>query len=216
MADLKAGTTVGGSIAWHQGNFPLKPVSDDVYYKTYKIYTEYNKPQAVDNDFVSKAQGGTYLGRVTFDTGLNIKDNKGYMIEVGPNGNTATENIYTSKMRLNGPFAFETADGTPFAIFNPSLSTYRLTVMGEVLGQRVIDESGRVFSPGNPPTPTDVSLGNVTNDAQVKVAFSGLQTMTGPLASPNFTSLNPATNANHVPRLDQVVVRDSIQDFGTY
>ncbi|BAQ22922.1 hinge connector of long tail fiber protein distal connector [Edwardsiella phage PEi20] len=216
MADLKAGTTVGGALVWHQGNFPLKSVSDDVYYKTFKIYTEYNKPQAVDNDFVSKAQGGTYLGKITFDVGLNIKDKSGYLIDVSANTNTDPMFAYTAKMRLNAAFALENAAGQPFIIFNPALSTPRLTVMGDILGQKINDESGRVFSPGNPPTPSDVSLGNVTNDAQVKVAFSGLQTMAGPLAAPNFTSLQPATNVGHVPRLDQVIVKGTIIDFGEF
>lgn len=218
MADLKAGSTAGGSILWHQGNFPLKPVTDDVYYKTFKMYTEYNKPQAVDNDFVSKADGGTYLESVTFNKGLNIIDNGGYRITIDKNAQTNPMFAYSAFMRIKNSFALETEDGQPFAIFNPTKDTQqsRLTVMGIIAGRELYEESGRVFSPGNPPTPTDVSLGNVTNDAQVKINFSGLQTMTGQLSAPNLISRNPASSAEHVPRLDQVIVKGSIIDFGTY
>ncbi|AHY25234.1 hinge connector of long tail fiber protein distal connector [Pectobacterium bacteriophage PM2] len=216
MAELKAGTTVGGSIVWHQGNFPLKAASDDVYYKDYKIYTTYNKPQATDNDFVSKASGGTYLGKVTFDVGLNIKDSAGYIIEIAANANTNPMFAYTAFMRLSSSFALENTSGQPFIIFNPSLSSPRLTVMGQILAGEVYDESGRVFSPGNPPTPTDVSLGNVTNDAQVKINYTNIQVMQGPLSVPNLVSRNPATNSNQVPRLDQVIVKGIIIDFGSF
>lgn len=219
MADLKAGTTIGGAIAWHQGNFPLKAVTDDVYYKDYKIYTTYNKPQAVDNDFVSKAQGGAYLKPVDFIEGLNILDKAGFKIKVGiNNAGSSPMHAYSASIKIKESFAVETDAGQSFIIFNPTLDmdNNRLTVMGNILARHVRDESGRVFSPGNPPKPSDVSLGNVTNDAQVKVAFTGLQTMAGPLAAPNFTSLQPATNGSHVPRLDQVIVKGTIIDFGGY
>lgn len=218
MADLKAGTTVGGALVWHQGNFPLSAVTDDVYYKSFKIYTEYNKPQAVDNDFVSKAQGGTYLGKVTFDVGLNIKDSKGYLIDFSKNDNTNPMFAYSAKLRINELFAIERANGQPFILFDPdtTLGKTSLTVMGGVAASEVYEGSIRVFSPNNPPKPSDVSLGNVTNDKQVKLLDASLQTMTGALAAPNFSSLKAASNPEHVPRLDQVVIRNSIQDFGTY
>lgn len=215
MADLKAGTTVGGALVWHQGNFPLKAVSQDVYYKEYKIYTTYNKPQAVDNDFVSKADGGTYLGKVTFDVGLNIKDSNGYLIDISKNTNTDPMFAYTAKMRLNSIFAVERDNGQPFVLFDPN-GTSPLMVMGRFTAGTVYEDGDRVYSPGNPPTPTDVSLGNVTNDKQVKLLATGLQTMSGPLAAVNFTSLEPATDVNHVPQFKQVVAKGSIQDFGTF
>lgn len=219
MADLKAGTTIGGAIAWHQGNFPLKAVTDDVYYKDYKIYTTYNKPQAVDNDFVSKAQGGAYLNPVDFVKGLNIFDSTGYKINFGiNNAGSSPMHAYSASIKIKDSLAIETDAGQPFIIFNPTLdmNNNRLTVMGNILARYINDESGRVFSPGNPPKPSDVSLGNVTNDAQVKVAFTGLQTMAGPLASPNLISLNPASLPEHVPRLSQVIVKGTIIDFGTF
>lgn len=66
MADLKAGSTVGGLPIWHQGTMPLVPAGNSLTYKGYKVYTANDKPQAADNDFVSKAGGGQYLSVVSF------------------------------------------------------------------------------------------------------------------------------------------------------
>ncbi|QWQ55882.1 hypothetical protein [Escherichia phage P479] len=215
MADLKLGSTAGGSVLWHQGNFPLTPVSNDLYFKTYKIYSEYNKPQAVDNDFVSKALGGNYKANVYFEQGLTFNDSNGYGIKLGARtGGTP----FTASFRIKGPFGFETETGTPFVIFDPDTTTgaKRLTVMGDTLARQIYDETGRVFSPGNTPSKAQVGLGNVTNQQQVELNNSTLQTMTGNLSAPNFFSRNPASDPAHVPRFDQIVLKDSVQDFGYY
>lgn len=215
MADLKLGSTAGGSVLWHQGNFPLTPVSNDVYYKTYKIYSEYNKPRAVDNDFVSKALGGNYKANVYFEQGLTFNDSNGYGIKLGARTGGAP---FTASFRIKGPFGFETETGTPFVIFDPDTTTgaKRLTVMGDTLARQIYDETGRVFSPGNTPSKAQVGLGNVTNQQQVELNNSTLQTMTGNLSAPNFFSRNPASDPAHVPRFDQIVLKDSVQDFGYY
>lgn len=217
MADLKANSTIGGLPIWHQGNFPLFPINDTLLYKTYKVYTEYDKPQAVDNDFVSKANGGTYLQSVNFNQGMTFLDSAGDEVTIGKATGTLGA-TYTASIKVPAQFAFETGEGKPFVIFDPvtDMTKPRLIVMGDVLGKFLYDEAGRVYSPGNKPTNVDVGLGNVTNDAQVKINTTELQTMTGPLAAPNLISLNAASAPQHVPRFDQIVVRDSIQDFGTY
>lgn len=215
MADLKLGSTAGGSVLWHQGNFPLTPVSNDLLYKTYKVYTEYNKPQAVDNDFVSKANGGNYQNTVYFEKGLTFNDTNGYGIKLGARTGGAP---FTASFRIKGSFGYETEDGTPFMIFDPStvVGAKRLTVMGDSLFRQVYDESGRVFSPGNTPSKAQVGLPLVDNAKQVQINNTNMQTMAGVLAAPNFISLNPASDAGHVPRFDQIVIKDSIQDFGYY
>lgn len=215
MADLKLGSTAGGSVLWHQGNFPLTPVSNDLYFKTYKIYSEYNKPQAVDNDFVSKALGGNYKANVYFEQGLTFNDSNGYGIKLGARTGGAP---FTASFRIKGPFGFETETGTPFVIFDPDTTTgaKRLTVMGDTLARQIYDETGRVFSPGNTPSKAQVGLGNVTNQQQVELNNSTLQTMTGNLSAPNFFSRNSASDPAHVPRFDQIVLKDSVQDFGYY
>ncbi|EHY1458738.1 hypothetical protein K1492_003270, partial [Escherichia coli] len=97
MADLKVGSTTGGSVIWHQGNFPLNPAGDDVLYKSFKIYSEYNKPQAADNDFVSKANGGTYLNKVIFNKGMTVpgagSGDNGIFAGPGDNATYDTTNI---------------------------------------------------------------------------------------------------------------------------
>lgn len=217
MADLKIGTTIGGSVAWHQGNFPLIPASNDLYYKTYKIYTEWNKPQAADNDFVSKAQGGVYAKSVEFTEGLTFPDKDSYKIKIAKNLNTNPMFAYSACMTLKTSFALENESKQPFIIFNPALGGDRLTVMGNILADQLYDPSGRVFSPGNAPNKTQVGLGNVTNDAQVKLASATEQAITGNgVSAMFFRATQPATEASHVTRLDQVIVKNTIIDFGTY
>lgn len=215
MADLRVGSTTGGSVIWHQGNFPLTPVSNDVFYKTYKVYTEFNKPQAADNDFVSKAAGGSYKGTVNFEKGLLFNDSAGYGIKLGArNGGTP----FTASFKIKGPFGFETDTGTPFVIFDPTtvVGANRLTVMGDILGRQIKDESGRVFSPGNTPSKAQVGLSDVDNAKQVQINNSNIQSMAGVLSAPNFISRNPGTLNEHVPRVDQVVLRGTSEDFGYY
>ena len=218
MADLKSNSTVGGSPIWHKGNFPLFPTGDTLLFKTYKVYTEKDKPQAIDNDFVSKASGGTYAEAVKFSKGLNFSDNQGNPVTLGVPKSTNPDITYKASLQVTGPFALETPDGQPFVIFDPDKTNgvYRLITMGNVLGNEVYDSSGRTFSPGNPPTKTQVGLPLVDNAKQVQIEQTALQAMKGILQAPNFISENSASQPGHVPRFDQIVIKDSIQDFGYY
>lgn len=220
MADLKVNSTVGGLPIWHQGNFPLYPINNTLSYKTYKVYTEFDKPQAVDNDFVSKKDGGTYLKPVTLNEGLIIKDSAGESIVIKADSPASSSGAtYTASIRLVSQLAFSTADGIPFMLIDPALPETgkpRLIVMGDVVGKHAYDESGRLYSPGNKPDKTVVGLPLVDNAKQVIIDTTLSQNMTGTLSAPNFYSRNPASEPDHTPRLDQVVVRGAIQDFGTY
>ena len=69
MADLKAGTTVGGNTIWSQANLPLLPSGNTITYKGFKIYTENDKPTKaeiglgnVTNDAQVKKAGDTMQG----------------------------------------------------------------------------------------------------------------------------------------------------------
>lgn len=218
MADLKSNSTVGGSPIWHKGNFPLFPTGDTLLFKTYKVYTEKDKPQAIDNDFVSKAQGGTYAESVKFSKGLTFNDNQGNPVTFGVPKSTSPDITYKASLQVTGPFALETPDGQPFVIFDPDKTNgvYRLITMGNVLGNEIHDSSGRTFSPGNPPTKAQVGLPLVDNYKQVRLEYSSTQTMTGELRSPSFSITTPATRNDQAPRFDQIVIKDSIQDFGYY
>lgn len=214
MADLKIGTTVGGASIWHQGNFPLFPTNDSLEYKDYLVYTTHDKPQAIDNDFVSKSLGGEYLKNVNFKEGFSVTDSNGYIIKLGLPTSTSPMVNYSAELKLASPFAFVNATGQPFVIVDPTdPATPRLTVMGKVIAGEIYDTNNRVYSESYPPEPVDVGLGNVTNDRQVKLAGD---TMTGLLTAPNFSSVNPASRAEHVPRFDQVIAKNTEIDFGYY
>lgn len=221
MADLRVGSTTGGSVIWHQGNFPLTPVSNNVFYKTYKVYTEFNKPQAADNDFVSKANGGTYASKVTFNGGVQVPS--------PPNINNLC-GVYQG----NGDAAtFDTANidiVSWYGIgFKSSYGSVGRTVVintrnGDISTKGVVSAVGQVRSNAAAPIAVndltrkdyvDRAINTVTANANSRVLRSG-DTMTGNLTAPNFFSQNPASQPSHVPRFDQIVIKDSVQDFGYY
>ena len=229
MADLKLGSTTGGSIIWHQGNFPLTPVSNDLLYKTYKVYTEYNKPQAVDNDFVSKANGGTksqgFQKEVEFKEGVKISasfsggsDMNGLYSGNGDGASREKANMDLRSWYGIGIWNTCTGDGIQGRTiwFNARRGTI------ETLGDIVTDR--QVISNASGPTGpahltrkdyVDGRINTVTTNANSRVLRSG-DTMTGLLTAPNFSSQNAASRPEHVPRFDQIVIKDSIQDFGYY
>ena len=67
MADLKVGTTIGGSPVWHQGNLALVPSGNAILYKGARIYSENDKPSANELQVVSRA-GDTMSGVLYIET----------------------------------------------------------------------------------------------------------------------------------------------------
>ena len=219
MADLKVGSTTGGSVIWHQGNFPLNPAGDDVLYKSFKIYSEYNKPQAVDNDFVSKANGGTYLNKVIFNKGMTVPgagsgDNG---IFAGPGDNATYDTTNMDIVSWYG-IGFKSSQGSA------ARTVVINTRNGDISTKGVVSATGQVRSDAAAPIAAndltrkdyvDGAINTVTANANSRVLRSG-DTMIGNLTAPNFFSQNPASQPSHVPRFDQIVIKDSVQDFGYY
>ena len=219
MADLKVGSTTGGSVIWHQGNFPLNPAGDDVLYKSFKIYSEYNKPQAADNDFVSKANGGTYLNKVIFNKGMTVpgagSGDNGIFAGPGDNATYDTTNIDIVSWYGIG---FKSSQGSA------ARTVVINTRNGDISTKGVVSASGQVRSDAAAPIAAndltrkdyvDRAINTVTANADSRVLRKG-DTMTGNLTAPNFFSQNPASQPSHVPRFDQIVIKDSVQDFGYY
>lgn len=79
MADLKAGTTVGGNTIWSQANLPLLPSGNTITYKGYKVYTENDKPTKaeiglgnVTNDAQVKKAGDEMTGNLTLKNNTQL------------------------------------------------------------------------------------------------------------------------------------------------
>lgn len=79
MADLKAGTTVGGNTIWSQANLPLLPSGNTITYKGYKVYTENDKPTKaeiglgnVTNDAQVKKAGDEMTGDLTLKNSTQL------------------------------------------------------------------------------------------------------------------------------------------------
>ncbi|EMC9885736.1 long-tail fiber protein [Shigella phage SSE1] len=220
MADLKAGSTTGGAVIWHQGNFPLMPAGDDVLYKTFKLYSEYNKPQAADNDFVSKANGGTYAATVRFNGGVHVPTvGSSQQCGIYPgNGDAATFDIANIDIVSWYGVGFKSSQGTAGRTVVINSRTGDISTKGGVYATGPVRSNATAPVAANDLTRKDYVDGRiniVTDNANSRVLRKG-DTMTGTLTAPNFFSQNPASEANHVPRFDQIVIKDSVQDFGYY
>lgn len=233
MADLKAGTTVGGQLVWTQGNFPLYPTGNTLLYKTFKIYSENDKPQASDNDFVSKASGGQYGGTVGITGNLQI-------LTSGTDGNGVS--LYGSTLSSGEPsYGIFFGNTTVFGKHGSAagdFATYFTNRSSNVYGWIFKSSAGAVASVGSTgiitapsyvasnsaPTANnqltrkdyvDGLINTTTTNANTRVLRAG-DTMTGTLTAPNFISSNLATTDTQVPQLKQVVPKGVTLDYGTF
>lgn len=225
MADLKAGSTVGGLPIWHQGTMPLVPVGNSLTYRGYTVYTTNDKPQAADNDFVSKANGGT--GSQAFQKEVEFKE--GVKISATFSGGNSLNGLYSG----NGDSASLTTANIDIVSWygvgiRTSLDNKERTVVwnartGDQINKGSITAS--ILSSNNAPTAAqhltrkdyvDGRINTVTTNANSRVLKSG-DTMTGVLrAEAGVVIVNKATSGEYAPRLDQVISRGVTIDFGTY
>ena len=63
MANLKAGTTIGGKLVWSASNLPLTPKTDTIEYMGHKIYSTHDKPTLLELGAASLAYTNTELGK---------------------------------------------------------------------------------------------------------------------------------------------------------
>lgn len=221
MADLKLGTTVGGLAVWHKGNFPLVPAGNSITFNGYKMYTANDKPQAVDNDFVSKADGGQYQSEVQFKGGVKINatfsggsDQMGIYSGNGDGASQTTTNLNIVSWYGVGFRSSQGSNGTTVWI---NTRTGTINTIGNITAPQYIATNSAPTDNSHLTRKdyVDSNINNVNNNANTRVLRSG-DTMTGSLTAPQLTSNNPATAASHVPRLDQVITKGTIIDFGTY
>lgn len=219
MADLKVGTTMGGSALWSQSNFPLFPVGNSLLYRDFTIYSTNDKPQAADNDFVSKAQGGTYKGAVTFinsNTSAQMVQVQGsaagIQLSTADDSGTLTGNNYQiyaqgDLLRFRGP---NSATGGLVDLFqwNNASGAKQLEVRGSIrlLTGSYLDSQGNVmYGPQNKPTPADVGALSITGG-----------TLTGALSSSALDTYRLASSTKSVfQRLDNTSWYFMISDTPT-
>lgn len=117
MATLKTGSTVGGNIILHQGMMPLYPDGDRINYKSFKVYTEFDKPtpdelsvytkENVDKQFGQLSSlgspAGTWfmLGKVTLE---QYGDTFKFEVHGGPGnqGQVGNNTSYVGVVRTGG------------------------------------------------------------------------------------------------------------------
>lgn len=220
MADLKAGSTVGGNPIWHAGTFPLVPAGNSLTYRGKKVYTEIDKPQADDNDFVSKARGGEYAKNVHFVEGLSLKARGGSAEFIPGPGDGADYTTVNAKIQTWYGLGFGSSYGTEGVTIVFNLRNGDIKTKGNISVA-----SGKFVIAGQAPTDNahltnkkyvDDRINTVSNVANAAVRKAG-DTMTGVLrAEAGVVIVNAATSGEYAPRLDQVISRGVTIDFGTY
>ena len=228
MADLKTGTTIGGTLVWTQGNFPLYPTGDTLLYKNFMIYSENNKPQAVDNDFVSKKNGGIYLNNVTaLGLGVNNSSGTGNGVSLY-NGASNGEPNYGIHFSLQSNFGSHGTSGGTHATYFRHVVSYPWIFRTGSANVASINGVGFLSVKGAESTDApsaashltrkdyvDGLINTTTTNANSRVLRAG-DSMTGVLTAPNFISTNLATGPDHVPKLSQVVQKSTTLDYGTF
>ena len=220
MADLKAGSTVGGNPIWHAGTFPLVPAGNSLTYRGVKVYTEIDKPQANDNDFVSKARGGEYAKNVHFVEGLSLNARGGSAEFIPGPGDGADYTTVNAKIQTWYGLGFGSSYGTEGVTIVFNLRNGDIKTKGNISVA-----SGKFVIAGQAPTDNahltnkkyvDDRINTVSNVANAAVKKAG-DTMTGALrAEAGVVIVNTATSGEYAPRLDQVISRGVTIDFGTY
>lgn len=84
MANLKAGTLIGGNLIWSAGNLPLRTQGDKIYINDTQIYSEHYKPTPAAIGAVNKA-GDTMTGTLTTK---QIKVTDQYALTTSTGGST--------------------------------------------------------------------------------------------------------------------------------
>ena len=166
MADLKAGTTVGGNTIWSQANLPLLPSGNTITYKGFKVYTENDKP--------TKAEIG--LGNVTNDA----------QVKKAGDDMTGSLNITGANSQLTVPYRLlmqRAVAGDPYVLFvrpdnNPVSNGYPSNTL------RVMTITARTATTADPVS--GAQLANVLadqttqgNGALTLQAFAAPNTSTG-------------------------------------
>lgn len=85
MANLKAGTLIGGNLIWNAGNMPLRLLDRRVFINEDEIYTTYKKPTPADVGAVNKA-GDIMSGALTVNHEIKSKSSNSYWMSVGSIG----------------------------------------------------------------------------------------------------------------------------------
>lgn len=144
------------------------PPAGVVWVTPIENFTTMNPPTPADVDAVSKSQGGTFDKEVEFGAGVKIKANfQGGSSENGlysGNGDGATFDKCNMDLKSWYGIGISSTSGTAGRVMWINARTGALESKSTLKGTSVHDSSGRVYSPGNKPTSTDVNAVAKTGD----------------------------------------------------
>lgn len=85
MANLKAGTLIGGNLIWNAGNMPLRTLDRRLFINNDEVYTTFKKPTPAEVGAVNKA-GDTMTGDLTVNASIRSKVSNSYWMSDGTIG----------------------------------------------------------------------------------------------------------------------------------
>lgn len=85
MANLKAGTLIGGNLIWNAGNMPLRTLDRRLFINEDEVYTTFKKPTPAEVGAVNKA-GDTMTGALTVNHEIKSKTSNSYWMSDGSIG----------------------------------------------------------------------------------------------------------------------------------
>ena len=71
MADLKAGTTIGGAGLWNASNLQFTPSGNSVAYRGFKVYTENDKPLPLEIGALANSGDVEFTGTMTMSKDIS-------------------------------------------------------------------------------------------------------------------------------------------------
>lgn len=174
MANLKAGTLIGGNMIWHAGNMPLDLNGVKFLVGGNEVYTKANRPTPAEVGAVSKT-GDTMTGALSVNAEIKSKSSNSYWLSDGSIG---------TFWRKDGTdlYLMRTKDGTPAAggewsthrPFAMNLATCKVSIGnglfvngGLELGDAITLNNKYVKGANNAVVLRDHGNGNVTMSASV-------------------------------------------------
>ena len=152
MANLKAGTLIGGNMIWNTGNMPLRVDGSKLYINTSEIYTTTFKPTPADVGALALT-GGVVTGTTTFQGNLGLSSGR----------------LFVEGVNVIGASALVTRFGDADLLRELNLNAKD----GLVFAQQSGGVRRRMYHEGFKPTAADVNAVAKTGDA-----MSGVLDMT--------------------------------------
>lgn len=186
MANLKAGTLIGGNMIWNSGNMPLRVDGSNLFINSVQVYTKSYKPTPADVGAVNKA-GDTMSGTLVCPNGKfgavgcsneSSSSGNGISLYSNYNGGAPAYGLMFAGTATFGKHGAVTGDWATYFtmalggsgergwIFRKANATNvaSVSVDGVITGSDVRVGSNKVYHDGNKPSASTLGVVNKSGD----------------------------------------------------